>query len=219
MIPDRAGKCGARKKFEEPGKTPPPLVLQNMTTFDHDDLPPDLSDLGRRMRDERPVAEDDALDRMMQRANRPARQAPRRAPRRAFAASLATTIAMLSVTGVAAAALFGMSLGSIGSALTNSNKKIGTATSQALRAPAPSGSGLLSGISSPGRGLGGGLGNLTGRAPSLGGSAPAIAAGPSASLLPGFGNAGNFQYRARRLVCRILRALGLNFVARLLGCP
>ena len=187
-----------------------------MTDFDHDDLPPDLSALGRRMRDERPVAEDDALDRMMQRANRPARQAPRRAPRRAFAASIATTIAMLSVTGVAAAALFGMSFGSIGHALTNSNQKIGTATSQALRAPAPSSSGLLSGIGSPGGGL---LGNLTGRTPAGGGSAPAIAARPLFGLFPGFGNAGNFQYRARRLVCRILRALGLNFVARLLGCP
>jgi hypothetical protein len=181
-----------------------------MTNFDHDDLPPDLSELGRRMRDERPVAEDDALDRMMQRAHTPSRQAPRRARKRAFATSFATMVAMLSVTGVAAAALFGFSFGSLGSALTNSNRTIGTASSQALqssRLPATIGSAA----GSLGR-----LGNLTAnrtRRPAT------TATRPGAALFPGFPNAGQTQYGSRRLICRILNALGLRFIARILGCP
>ena len=192
-----------------------------MTNFDHDDLPADLSDLGRRMRDERPVAEDDALDRMLQRTQKPSDQTLRRAPRRAFAVSLGTMFAMVAVTGVAAAALFGMNFGSLGNALKNSTSQVGIASNQALQAPA-----RPSSPTRPASGSAlGGLGGLTGRLPSGGrpsggggATAPSVAAGPSASLLPGLGNAGNAQYGARRLVCRILRALGLNFVARLLGC-
>lgn len=198
-----------------------------MTNFEHDELPPDLSDLGRRMRDERPVADDPALDRMMQRAQAAGHRTPRRAPRRVFATSLATMLAMVSVTGVAAAALFGFSFGSIGSAFTNSTSQIGSASNQALRAPARPSTPARP-ASSVGTALGN-LGGLTGRRPSGnrpggggGATAPAVTAGPSASLLPGLlpgrPNAGNGQYGARRLVCRILRALGLRFVARLLGC-
>ena len=178
-----------------------------MTNFDHDDLPPDLADLGRRMRDERPVAEDASLDRMMQRARTANRKAPRRAPRRAFAVSLATMLAMVSVTGVAAAALFGMNFSTVSNALTSSSQKVGTASTQALRAPATS-------TSSP-------------RLPAIGnlGARPAAATpagdgtAPSANQLPGnLPNAGHFQYGPGRLVCRILRALGLNRIANLLGC-
>ncbi len=192
-----------------------------MTNFDHDDLPPDLSDLGRRMRDERPVAENDALDRMVQRAHTPSRQAPRKARKRVFATSFATMVAMLSVTGVAAAGLFGMSFGFLGNALTNSNRTVGSASSQALQAPAPSRLGSTIGSAA------GSLGNLTGnrtnrrtRRPSRGGS-PVVAPGaPTGALLPGnVSNAGNNQYGGRRLICRILNALGLNFIARILGCP
>lgn len=193
-----------------------------MTNFDHDDLPQDLSDLGRRMRDERPVAEDDALDRMMRRAQLPSRRTPRRAPRRAFAVSLATMLAMVSVTGVAAAGLFGMSFGSIGNAFKGSTSQVGSASSQVLRAPAVSTNARrpASSIGSALGGLGsvGGLGRPAGSRPPAGGAAVAAPVGPSTNLLPGLGNAGNAQYGARQLVCRILRALGLNFVARLLGC-
>jgi hypothetical protein len=183
-----------------------------MTNFDHDDLPPDLSDLGRRMRDERPVAEDDALDRMSQRAHTPSRQAPRRTRKRAFATSFATMVAMLSITGVAAAALFGGSFGFLGKALTNSNRTVGTASSQALqssRLPATIGSAA------------GSLGNLTStrtRRPSGGGSSSA-APNVGGALLGGSPSASNHQYGGRRLICRILNALGLRFIARILGCP
>lgn len=181
-----------------------------MTNFDHDDLPPDLSELGRRMRDEQPVAEDGALDRMMQRAHTPSRQAPRRARKRVFATSFATMVAMVTVTGVAAAALFG-GFGSLGSALTNSNRTVGTASSQALQ-PSRLGSTIGSAAGS--------LGNLTGsrnRRPSGGGTS---ALAPSTgSALGGGVSASNHQYGGRRLICRILNALGLNFVARILGCP
>ena len=102
-----------------------------MTRLDHDELPPDLADVGRWMRDERPVADDAAVDRMMQRTQAASRPTPRRTPRRAFAVSLATMLAMVSVTGVAAAALFGMSFSGIGKGLTSSSSKVGTATSQA----------------------------------------------------------------------------------------
>jgi hypothetical protein len=187
-----------------------------MSNFDHDDLPQDLSGLGRRLRDERPVAEDDALDRMMARAQPASRRSPRRAPRRAFAVSLATMLAMVSVTGVAAAALFGMSFGSIGNSFKGSTSQVGSASNQVLRAPA-----IPTNARRPASSIGsalGGLGSLAGPRPPAPGPAAAAPAGPSANLLPGLGNAGNAQYGARRLVCRILRALGLNFVARLLGC-
>jgi hypothetical protein len=214
--PSTPGMQATQKKFERSGKISAPFVLPDMTNFDHDGLPQDLTELGRRLRDERPVADDDALDRMMRRAHVPSRRSPRHA-RRAFAVSLATMFAMVSVTGVAAAALFGMSFGSIGKAFTGSTTQVGKASNQVLRAPAPS-TNANRPASSIGSALGG-LGSLGGSRPPARPAAPAaVAAGPSASLLPGLGNAGNAQYGARRLVCRILRALGLRFVARLLGC-
>lgn len=191
-----------------------------MTNFDHDDLPPDLSDLGRRMHDERPVAEDAALDRMMQRAH----TARRPASRRALAASLGAMVAMVSVTGVAAASLFGMNFSQIGKALTSSNQKVGTVSAQVLKAPAPtraSSSSAATSASSSRRpsALGSAIGSIAGLVPSGGGAASG-APSPSANLIPGNqANAGLFQYGPGRLVCRILRALRLNFVARLLGCP
>lgn len=232
MIPDRGGKCSSKKDWVSTGKIRPGLVLQDMTNFDHDDLPPDLADLGRRMRNERPAAENDALDRMKQRAHASSRQSPRRAPRRTFAVSLATMLAMVSVTGVAAAGLFGLSFGSIGKAFMNSNQQIGTASNQALRAPATSTNSRLPATS--GSPLGS-IGSLTANRPNRnrpnanrpsalrptrgGATAPAIVAPPSASLFPAVNpNAGAFQYGPGRLVCRILNALGLRFVARLLGC-
>ena len=139
---------------------------------------------------------------------------PRRARKRVFATSFATMVAMLSVTGVAAAGLFGISFGSLGNALTNSNRTVGTASTQALQAP--SSSRLPSAIGS----AAGSLGNLTGnrtRRPARGGAAVAAPAAPAVGLLPG-SNAGTQQYGSRRLICRILRALGLRFIARLLGC-
>jgi hypothetical protein len=201
-----------------------------MTNFEHDDLPPDLSDLGRRMRDERPVAEDDALDRMMQRAQTPSRETPRRAPKRALAVSLTTMLAMVSVTGVAAAALFGMSFPLLGHALTSSSQRVGTSSTQALRAPAATSAApaatssapattsasRISAITSPAAGLG----SLAGIGAGIGGATPGTAAVLPARLIPGnLLNAGFFQYGPGRLVCRILRALGLNRIARLLGCP
>lgn len=212
-----------------------------MTNFDPDDLPPDLAHLGERMRDERPVADDTTLERMMQRAGGPGLRTSRRVPRRAFAVSLATVLAMVSVTGVAAAALFGMNFGLLGKALTISTDRVGAASNQALQAPArwsnparrPSSGGAVLPASPGGSALPassdgsvlGGLGSLSGQRPGAGGLAaggsalaPAVASGPSANFHIGFGDAGDAQYRARLLVCRILRALGLDFVARLLGC-
>lgn len=194
-----------------------------MTNFDDDELPPDLADLGRRMRDERPVAQTGALDRMMQRAHVAGQPAARRAPRRTFAVSLATMLAMVSVTGVAAASLFGMSFSGIGKALTSSNQKVGTASSQALKAPvAPTPAPATSNARRPAS-LGsaaGSLASIAGITPTGGGAPTGTAAGVTANLIPGNqANAGVFQYGPGRLVCRILRALGLNFVARLLGCP
>lgn len=202
-----------------------------MTSFDHDDLPPDLADLGRRMRDERPVAQDDALARMTPPTDA-ARRAPRRAPRRAFALSLATMLAMVSVTGVAAAGLFGMSFSHIGKALTGSTQKIGTASSNALKPPAvkstprapastsSSSAKLPSALGSFAGALSGGSSITPSGGSATPGSASALSAPPSATLIPGNQqNAGVFQYGPGRLVCRILRALRLNFVANLLGCP
>jgi len=198
-----------------------------MTSFDHDELPPDLAELGRRMRDERPVADQAAVDRMMQRTHTPSRQTSSRAPRRAFAVSLATMLAMVSVTGVAAAALFGMSFSHIGKAFTSSNQKVGTASSQALRAPivpaTPARPTVPSRPQAPAAAIGspGSLARITGVRPTTGsGASTGAAAAPSASLIPGnLQNAGVFQYGPGRLACRILRALGLNFIANLLGCP
>lgn len=185
-----------------------------MSHFEHDELPPDLSALGRRMRHARPVADEAGLDRMMRRARTPSRPAPRRAPRRVFAVSLATMLAMVSVTGVAAAAFFGMNLPLLGNSLTNSSQRVGTASSQALRAPAaPTAPTSRSSPRLPAT-IGsavGGIGSVAGVNTRGGGNAPRAAVLPAA-------NAGNFQYNARRLVCRILRALGLGRIARLLGC-
>jgi hypothetical protein len=194
-----------------------------MTNFDHDDLPPDLADLGRRMREERPVAEDAALDRMMPRAQTSGAQTAGRTPRRAFAVSLAATFAMVSVTGVAAASLFGMNLSHVGKALTSSSSKVGTATSQALKAPAaPATSATSSRSTRPAKfgSTAGALASLLGNGPTIGGSTSGAASGVSANLIPGnLFNAGFFQYGPGRFVCRILRFLGLNRIARLLGCP
>ena len=186
-----------------------------MTHFDDDDLPPDLSDLGGRMRRRRPVADDATLDRIMQRAQTPEGAAPRRAPRRAFAVSLGTTLAMVSVTGVAAASLFGLSFGHIGSALTSSNQKVGQASSQALRAPAPAlASAPASSATSASKfklpsatGSGGALGSIAGVRPSGGAASSAIIASPSANRHrldddddDDSPNAGFFQYGPGRLV-------------------
>lgn len=200
-----------------------------MTSFDHDDLPPDLADLARRMRDERPVAQEDTLARMTPRTEE-ARPAPRRAPRRAFALSLATILAMVSVTGVAAAGLFGMSFSHVGKSLTGSTQKIGKASSKALkpaasastsRTPASTSSSKLpSPLGSAAGILGGAAGIPHSGGSATPGTAAAVTALPSASLIPGnLLNAGFFQYGPGRLVCRILRALHLNFLANLLGCP
>jgi hypothetical protein len=174
-----------------------------MTNFDHDDLPPDLADLGRRMREERPVADDAALARMTRRTPTPSRQTPRRAPRRAFAVSLATMFAMVSVTGVAAAALFGANFSLLGQSLSNSSRNVGTASSQALRAPAPTSSARLPAT----------IGSAAGALGSIPGGSPSTNQ-VGANLF----NAGQTQYGSNRLICRILRALGLRFIARLLGC-
>jgi hypothetical protein len=212
------------KKSDSAGKIRTCLVPSDMTNFDRDDLPPDLADLGRRMRDERPVAEDAALARMMQRTQRQAQPSRRRAPRRTLAVSLATTLAMLSVTGVAAASLFGMNFSHIGKALMSSSQKIGTASSHALKAPAapaPSAPAPSSRAPRPAAigSVGGALASLGGIRPTGGAATPGSAASVSANLIPGNqANAGIFQYGPGRLVCRILRALGLRFIARLLGC-
>jgi hypothetical protein len=185
-----------------------------MSDFEHDELPPDLSDLGRRMRRERPVAGDDGLDRMMQRARTPSPSAARRTPRRVFAVSLATMLAMISVTGVAAAAIFGMSLPLLGNSLTNSSQRVGTVSSQMLRSPVTSSSsrppaaiGSASASSSSAGVTSSGAGGTS--------RALALPAGLTTSARP---NAANVQYTVRQLVCRILRGLGLTRIARLLGC-
>ena len=222
MIPHHAAEMQPKKKIAFAGKSRTGLVLPDMTNFDHDDLPPDLEDLGRRMRDERPVAEDATLDRMMQRTQAAGRPAARRAPRRTLAVSLATMFAMVSVTGVAAAALFGMNFTQIGKGLTSSSSKVGTASSQALKAPAAPAAPAASTSASRPAAIGSGAGSLAGTAgvDSTGGAASRAITGPSANLIPGnLQNAGFFQYGPGRLVCRILRALRLNFIARLLGCP
>jgi hypothetical protein len=188
-----------------------------MSDFEHDELPPDLSELGRRMRRERPVADDDGLDRMMQRARTPPRSAPRRTPRRVFAVSLATMLAMVSVTGVAAAALFGMNLPLLGNSLTNSSQRVGAASSQVLRAPAASSSSSSRLPATIGSAVGA-IGNVAGVGSSRAGGTSRAAALPAGFTATARPNAANFQYNARQLVCRILRALGLNRIARLLGC-
>lgn len=191
-----------------------------MTNFDQDDLPPDLSDLGRRMRDQRPVADDAALDRMMPRARTPDARTLRRAPRRTFAVSLATMLAMLSVTGVAAAALFGVGVPVLGHSLTKSTGQAGTATSHALRVPAAKSTSQSTSRRSPSGSSLGSFGTVlgTGLTSSVGANA-GLAAGSSSALGSIFGNAGFFQYGPGRLVCRILRFFRLNRIANLLGCP
>ena len=67
-----------------------------------EDLPPDLAEIDKRLRAERPVADGSTLDRVMTRARRD--RTPRTS-RRAVAVAMATMLAIVGSTGVAAAVM------------------------------------------------------------------------------------------------------------------
>jgi hypothetical protein len=191
-----------------------------MTSFDRDDLPPELSQVERMLRNARPVADDDSLARMHP-DTQPARSTPARTPRRTIAVSLATVVSMVALTGGAAAAMFGsvplLHKSSKTAPAAMSAKTLVSASSSRAATPAPA-LGKL--------GTAGTTKKSSGAAvqKTLGGTQGALALqSPGAALgalIPSlFPNAGNFQYLLKQLVCRILRRLGLNGFANLLGCP
>ncbi len=187
-----------------------------MTRFDRDDLPPELSHVERMLRGARPVADDDAMARMRP-DGRPTRPAPARAPRRTLAISLATVVSMVALTGGAAAAMFGsvplLHKSSKSAPAAMSAKKL-TSVSSASKAAA------LAPLLGKLPGGAGAKPSTTGVKKTLGGTQGALALqSPGGALTALIPNAGNFQYLLKRLVCRILRRLGLNGFANLIGCP
>jgi hypothetical protein len=193
-----------------------------MTSFDRDDLPPELSHVERLLRNARPVADDDSLDRMRPHT-KPTPSTPGRTPRRTIAVSLATVFSMVALTGGAAAAMFG------GVPLVHKSSKTAPAAMSAKSLVSASSSKAAAPTAALGKLPG--AGSLKPATPSttvvkktLGGTQGALAlqspGSALATLIPSlFPNAGNFQYLLKRLVCRILRRLGLNGFANLLGCP
>jgi hypothetical protein len=189
-----------------------------MTRFDGDDIPPDLSNIERMLRDARPVPGDDTLDRMRPRTQ-PARTTSGRAPRRTFAVSLATVLAMTALTGGAAAAMFG------NVPLLSKSSKSAPALMSAKRAASPASSSKVAATALGTFALPTAAGKITVAPKTVGGTVGTKALTPggggvTAAAFP-FPNAGNFQYVFRQLICRLLRRLGGfgNALANAIGCP
>lgn len=178
-----------------------------MDTPEDDRIPPDLSDLGQMLHATRAHADEDTIERLRRRAHAGGPRRPRRSPRRSLAVSLATLGAMLTLSGVATAAMFG-SIPLLGKSSAPPLKSSASVTrAQAGSGPSPASFATKQRTSAP-----------RGAVPRPAG--PTAGVPVSSELRRGqlFGNAGNIQYRIRRIFCRILRSLGGPRLAQRFGC-